>query len=305
MKSNPRSLRSAGRKIIAALFLLRASFACSADADKESSLDLGADVKLAVVSIQPGAFKQGSPSSETGRNSDETQHEVSVKHAFLMSKYPVTVVQFARFIEETKYRTEAESGPSGGFGFDGKVLIQKKEYTWQNPGFKQTDAHPVVLVSWHDALEFCNWLAKKSGKKIMLPSEAQWEYACRAGSETRYYNGEKDSDAEEIAWFKKNAEGATHPVGAKKPNEFGLFDMCGGVYQWCRDQYQPYKEEPGTEAAVDDPVVEKSDDKIRRVLRGGSFLKDARNCRSASRYRNDPRSRNADNGFRIVVELGE
>ena len=305
MKLNSFSLHPKRHGIISAVFLVIAFSAQSAEAEKESTLDLGADVKLACVSIQPGAFKQGSPPTETGRNADETQHDVRIAHAFLMSKYLVTVVQFARFISESQYRTEAETGPSGGFGFDGKELIQKKEYTWRNPGFKQTDAHPVVLVSWNDAVAFCNWLAKKSGRKVMLPTEAQWEYACRAGTEARFYNGGTDSDAEEIAWFKKNAEGATHPVGAKKPNEFGLFDMCGGVYQWCRDQYQPYKEEPGTEAAVDDPVVEKSDDKIRRVLRGGSFLKDARNCRSAARYRNDPRSRNADNGFRIVIELGE
>ncbi len=283
-----------------AFFILAACASSAAEADAPMTLDLGADVSLQCVAIPSGTLKMGSAASEAGRNADENRHEVRIKRGFQMSKYPITVGQFARFVEETNYRTEAETGPSGGFGFDGKTLVQKKEYTWRNPGFKQTNAHPAVLVSWFDAVAFCDWLAKKSGKKIKLPTEAQWEYACRANSETRFYNGEKDEDAEEIAWFVKNAEGATHPVGAKKPNDFGLFDMCGGVYQWCRDNYGPY-----SDSSNDDAAAESVEGRPRRVLRGGSFWKEARSCRSAARYRNDARSRNADNGFRIVIEPGD
>jgi sulfatase modifying factor 1 len=272
----------------------------SAEGDARILIDLGENVTLECVAIPAGTFKQGSPVTETGRNPDETLHEVRIKRDFQMAKYPVTVGQFTRFVAETNFRTEAETGPSGGYGFDGKTLTQKKEYSWRNPGFKQTDAHPVALVSALDAQAFCDWLSKKAGKKIKLPTEAQWEYACRAKTETRFYSGDKEEDAEDIAWFVRNAQGATHPVGAKRPNDFGLFDMCGNVFQWCRDNYNPYRDTP-----EDEPGPDVMEGRSRRVLRGGSFLRESKNCRSAARYRNDARSRNADNGFRIVVEMGE
>ena len=285
--------------------LLCACFAAAfatrcADGDARIMFDLGGNVALECVAIPAGTYKQGSPVNEAGRNPDESLHEVHIKRDFQMSKYPVTVGQFARFVADTNFRTEAETGPSGGYGYDGKTLTQKKEYTWRNPGFKQTDAHPVGLVSWFDAQAFCDWLAKKTGKKIKLPTEAQWEYACRAKTETRFYSGDKDDDAEDIAWFVRNSQGATHPVGAKKPNDFGLFDMSGNVFQWCRDNYNPYRDTDD-----DQPGPDVMEGRSRRVLRGGSFLRDAKNCRSAARYRNDARSRNADNGFRIIVETGD
>ncbi|MEI6233720.1 MAG: formylglycine-generating enzyme family protein [Planctomycetota bacterium] len=285
---------------VAMALLISASLAHALENENTTTLELGSGVKLEYVVIFGGTFKQGSPATEVGRNADELLHDVTLKSGFAMSKYPITIGQFKQFVAETKYRTEAESGPSGGFGFDGKALVQKKEYTWRNPGFKQTDTHPVVLVTWHDAVKFCTWLSTKSGKSIKLPNESQWEFACRAKTETRFYNGDTDEAALVIAWFKKNAEGGTHPVGEKMPNAFGLFDMCGGVYQWCRDLYNPYREKSDTT-----PVAEAVEGKPRYVLRGGSFLKDAKHCRSASRYRNDEHSRNADNGFRIVIELGD
>jgi len=272
--------------------LLAAVLSIGVGPQQSERIDLGGDVTMEVVRIPAGSFDMGSPAGEAGRGPDEDQHRVTIAEEFWLGRTPVTRGQFARFVQETRYKTEAETGTSGGFGFDGTALVQKKEYTWRNPGFAQTDDHPVVIVTYDDALAFTRWLAKKSGRKVALPTEAQWEYACRAGTTTRFSSGDSDADAESIAWFKKNAGNGTHPVGEKAANKFGLTDMSGNVSQWCSDLYAAYVPGGGEQGPMDKP---------RRVLRGGSWIKDARHVRSAARARNTPGSRNADNGFRVVV----
>ena len=278
-----RFLRGAAA-LLAAFFHFEKNPARAEDALR---LDLGAGQALDLVRIEPGIFQQGSPSDEAGRGADETQRTVTISRPFLMGKYPVTRRQFARFVSETGFRTEAESGPSGGFGWDGTKLAQRKEFTWRNPGFAQTEEHPVTIVSSKDAEAFLRWLARKGGRTFSLPSEAQWEYAARAG-------GASAMDA----WHRGKAGNSTHPVGQNGANAWGLGDMLGNVWEWCDDWYAPYDT-----GAARDPLQRNANlsDKPRRVLRGGSWLREPKFCRPAARYRNDPLSRNADNGFRVMT----
>ncbi|MFD0892404.1 SUMF1/EgtB/PvdO family nonheme iron enzyme [Luteolibacter ambystomatis] len=275
--------------------------ACLATANETKTLDLGGGVTLEVVRVEAGTFTQGSPDTEEGRAADESQRQVTISQPFWIGRSSVTVGQWKRFISETGYRTEAETGTSGGFGWNGKELVQQKQFTWKSPGFGQSPDDPVCLITFPDASEFCSWLSKKGALRITLPTEAQWEYACRAGSTAAWHDGTSTLAAAgvktDLTWHKGNSNNSTHATASTASNLWGI-RIGGNVSEWCLDWYAPY-----TAGPVTDPLQTNQNlsDKPRRVLRGGSWIRDLKNTRSAARYRADPRSRNADIGFRIAA----
>lgn len=269
------------------------------------TLDLGSGVTLDLIVVGAGTFTMGSAVDEPGRGDDEPPHRVSLDSGFAIGRTAVTRGQWERFVAETAYRSEAETGTSGGWGWNGTALEQRPEYTWRNPGFPQDAAHPVCLVTFADAEAFCAWLSRRSGLAVSLPTEAEWEYACRAGTTTAWHDAGPgtpdvtagDARAAPVAWHTKNAGNGTRPAAASRANAWGLH-VGGNVAEWCRDWYGPYPTGPVTDPCQLDPPV---GEKPRRVVRGGSWNRDPKNTRSAARFRLDPRSRNADVGFRIVL----
>jgi formylglycine-generating enzyme required for sulfatase activity len=251
------------------------------------------------LALLPAAkFVMGSPDNEPRRSPHEgPQHEVALSRPFYIGVHKVTVGQLRAFVQATGYRTEAEiSGGAVVRGPDGKFAGDPLA-TWRNPKFEQTDEHPVVCVSWNDAQEFCGWLSKKEGKRYRLPTEAQWEYGCRAGSSTRFPFGDRETDLPEYAWFNLNSGMRTHPVGQKKPNAWGLYDMLGNAREWTADWYDPdyYRQ-----SARQDPPG--PSDGRTRVLRGAGFHGGGADCRSAYRDSRSPSHRSDNFGFRVVME---
>jgi formylglycine-generating enzyme len=278
------------------------------------SIDLSGGVKLEMVVIPAGSFVMG---DDSGLDDEKPVHTVTITKPFYLGKYEVTVEQFRRFVEATGYRTDAEKGTGfqGAFGWnrDAKEFKMNAKYSWRSTGFAQSDSHPVVNVSWNDATEFCKWLSSKEGKTFRLPTEAEWEYACRAGSTTRYCHGNDPEGVERVgnvadAAFEtqfpelkgviKASDGHayTSPAGSFLPNPFGLCDMHGNVWEWCADWYDAEyyakspKNDPGGAANGEE-----------RVYRGGGWFNCARGCRSASRSAGQPENRNLTLGFRVAM----
>jgi formylglycine-generating enzyme required for sulfatase activity len=265
---------------------------------------------MTLAYIPAGDFLMGSPASEVGRFDSETQHRVTLTKHFLMATTHVTRGQFAAFVNDSGYQTDAEK-EGHAFTFHGTEFTDTKGASWRNPGFDQGDDHPVVEVSWNDAKAFCDWLSKKEGMKYRLPTEAEWEYACRAGSKTAYPWGDKAEDGKgwancadlttkekfpTLATFNwSDGFAFTSPVGIYNANDWGLYDMVGNAAEWCSDWYGAY---PAGDAT--DP--QGTNNGLARVVRGGSWFSGPRTCRCANRTSRAPDYRGVSFGFRVVLD---
>jgi formylglycine-generating enzyme required for sulfatase activity len=186
----------------------------------------------------------------------------------------------------------------------GVYVVTQEQYVQimgKNPSHFKGASNPVEQVSSDDAMEFCKALSKKTGKAVSLPTEAQWEYACRAGTKTRFSYGDDNEYANlgDYAWYSKNCDRKTHPVGLKKPNAWGLYDIHGNMWQWCSDWY----DKDYYSAKTNDRDPQGPGFGALRVLRGGGWNFDPQFCRSAVRLRFDPGLRYFYIGFRVVVDL--
>ena len=272
----------------------------------------------------------GGPKNSSYYKAEHPRHKVRITRPFYMGVHEVTVGDFKKFVATTSYKTTAEKGDPSlvGFGLEkggyslglgqsgGWTAI--KGLSWRNPGYPQTDRHPVACVSWHDAQAFCDWLSKKEGKRYRLPSEAQWEHACRAGTSTVFFWGDNadegkgylngageegkpnGQDWESPYWeshfnFDDGYTG-TSPTGNYLPNNFGLYDMHGNVNEWCQDWYGQnyYAQSPS-----DDPPGPSSG--TLRVVKGGCWYYGAWLNRAATRLGDAPAIHGAVLGFRVAL----
>jgi len=242
-----------------------------AQAPKEITNSIG----MKLVLIPKGTFMMGSPESEEGRKENETQHEVTISEDYYLGVYEVTQAQYEKVM-----------GKNPSYFQGAKV------------GNENADL-PVESVSWDDTVEFCKKLSdlpeeKKAGRLYRLPTEAEWEYARRAGSKTAYSFDDEEGLLPEYGWFKRNSSGRTHTVGILEPNAWGLYDMHGNVWEWCSDRYGEYPQ-----GAVSDPSGPKEGS--IRVVRGGSWNGGAADCRSAFRFGGAPSFRGYSLGFRVAL----
>ncbi len=237
------------------------------------------DFGLELVAIAPGEFLMGSPPDENGREDNETQHQVRLTQPFWLGRYPVTQAEY-----------EAVMG--------------------HNPSDFKGPRRPVEQVDWHEATAFCARLTERAraagclpeGFAFRLPTEAEWEYACRAGTTSAFNDNSectkgtgKDPALQRLGWFGKNSGNQTHPVGEKTPNAWGLHDMHGNVWEWCLDRQREYTADSQT-----DPLGPESP-AARRVVRGGSWYFQARHCRAAFRGRFEPGFRGHYLGLRLAA----
>ena len=237
-------------------------------------------IGMKLVLIPAGEFQRGSPDSDSQAKANEKpQHQVRITRPFYLGTTEVTEEQWTKVMGTKPWK--------------GLKDIRKGKYV------RKGAEYPVTYVTWEETQEFCRKLSAREGVTYRLPTEAEWEYACRAGAGTKYSFGDDASALGEYGWYQQNAtkvgEKYAHPVGLKRPNQFGLYDMHGNVWEWCADWYNVlyYRDSP-----VNDPGGGRQD--RFRVIRGGCWFVKGENCRSANRSANTPGERYDYVGFRVA-----
>ncbi len=260
------------------------------------------------VKIEAGNFTMGSNKNYLFFG---YPHKVTITKGFYIQNTEVTIGQWKKFIEKTRFKTQAERD---GFAWvkSHKVynLLKKKGYYWNNPGYKITDNYPVTMITWEDVQEFIKWLNSIEKFKYRLPTEAEWEYACRAGTTTNFSNGaftygdmnyenEFNKVMDDAGWYWYNSDGHPHEVALKLPNPWGIFDMHGNISEFCQDYFSliiPKRHEY-------DPLCKTKFSTYGVVVRGGSWFNIPFYNNSSIRSYEDKNIANNLRGFRLVREL--
>jgi len=274
----------------------------------------GKKFDMVLTYVEPGRFKMGSPENEPGRGHGEKLHEVEITKPFYIGRFEVTREQFECFVNSAAYKTTAEKTGWATALAKTRKLQRIRGASWRNPGFSQKGDHPVVCVSWDDATAFCTWMSDRfGGLTVTLPTEAEWEFACRMGTQTRFAFGNSTDDlhrhgnyadgSTSFAWGdSKFSDGhpTTSPVGffSKNNKKARISDMHGNAAEWCLDHYGPYNVGTGGKAVTDPTGIARG---ALRVIRGGSWVAPPAKCRSASRARLAPVAPTVAVGFRVVA----
>ena len=270
------------------------------------TFDMGSRPEEVARALRNAQQDEESPSYPTQVQAETPEHRVRISKPFCLGVYPVTQREYAQVmgVNPSSFTEKQREAASFTPPLDLKDTQERAENLHQVRG-QDTSRHPVEMVTWDDALEFCQRLSalpaeRAAGRSYRLPSEAEWEHACRAGTTTRWFAGDDVADLPSSAWFAENAQGTTHAVGQKRPNAWGLHDMQGNVWQWCADWFNPdyYKHSPASDPRG--PTIGSM-----CVMRGGSWFSPAQSCRSAFRLASGPGTRNARGGFRVAMDLPE
>ncbi|MGC4035603.1 MAG: SUMF1/EgtB/PvdO family nonheme iron enzyme [Chitinophagaceae bacterium] len=237
----------------------------------------GTSFSFKLVPIAAGSFTMGSVATEKGRDNDEGPQKQVTVDAFWMGAYEVTYEEYNAFFQDESYKQNADADA---------ITRPSQPYIDFTLNMGKVGGFPANSMQQYGAIMYCRWLYKKTGIFFRLPTEAEWEYACRAGSDKTFFFGDNEADLSQYAWYAKNSGNKYHKVGELKPNPWGLYDILGNVGEWTMDQYDEHYFD-SLQNNPTNPVI-KPTKRYPRTVRGGTYKDDAKELRSANRLMSDP-----------------